>query len=107
MEGQRPIVDTFLGYNLMWFYPLVALFNLTGPDYVAMRIFFFAICALTAVLGFTIVRQATRQGWLALLVGVLLVLVPGMLFRNYMGFIGVISILLLIKGFVLDAGSRL
>jgi hypothetical protein len=107
MEGQRPIVDTFLGYNLMWFYPLVALFNLTGPDYVAMRIFFFAICALTAVLGFTIVHQATRQGWLALLVGVLLVLVPGMLFRNYMGFIGVISILLLIKGFVLDAGSRL
>jgi hypothetical protein len=107
MEGQRPIVDTFLGYNLMWFYPLVALFNLTGPDYVAMRIFFFAICALTAVLGFTIVHQATRQGWLALLVGVLLVLVPGMLFRNYMGFIGVISMLFLIKGFVLDSGSRL
>ena len=107
MEGQRPIVDTFLGYNLMWFYPLVALFHLTGPSYVAMRIFFFAICTLTAVLGFRIVHQVTRQGWLALLVGVLLILVPGMLFRNYMGFIGVFSILLLLKGFVLDAGSRL
>ena len=40
MEGQRPIVDTFLGYNLMWFYPLVGLFYLTGPDYLAMKVFF-------------------------------------------------------------------
>lgn len=103
MEGQRPIVDTFLGYNLLWFYPLVALFKITGPDYVAMRIFFFALCTLNALLGFFIVRAVTRQAWLATFVGTLLVLVPGMMFRNYMGLIGVLPMLAFLKGYVLAA----
>ena len=103
MEGQRPIVDTFLGYNLLWFYPLVALFKVTGPDYVAMRIFFFAVSTLSAILGFFIVRGVTRQAWLATVVAVLLVLVPGMMFRNYMGLIGVLSMLVLLRGYVLPA----
>lgn len=103
MEGQRPIADTFLGYNLMWFYPLVALFTLTGPDYVAMRVFFFVICAINGLLGYAVVRQVTRQAWLATTVAVILILVPGMLFRNYMGLIGVLSMLLLLKAYVLPA----
>ena len=37
LEGQRPIVDTFLGYNVMWFYPVAWLFKLTGPDYTALQ----------------------------------------------------------------------
>ncbi len=105
MEGQRPMVDTFLGYNLLWFYPLVALFKVTGPDYVAMRIFFFALCTLNALLGFFIVRSVTRQAWLATAVGVLLVLVPGMMFRNYMGLIGVLPMFLLLKAYVLPAST--
>lgn len=105
MEGQRPIVDTFLGYNLLWFYPLVALFKITGPDYVAMRVFFFALCILNALLGFFIVRAVTRQAWLATFVGTLLVLVPGMMFRNYMGLIGVLPMLALLKGYVLPAST--
>ncbi len=106
MEGQRPIVDTFLGYNLLWFYPLVALFQLTGPDYVAMRVFFFALCTINALLGFTIVRACTRQAWLATGVGVLLVLIPGMIFRNYMGFIGTLSMLVFLKAYVLPEKSN-
>lgn len=106
MEGQRPIVDTFLGYNLLWFYPLVALFHVTGPDYVAMRIFFFALSTVTALLGFLIVRDVTRKAWLAAGTGLLLVLVPGMMFRNYMGFIGVLSMFVLLKGYVLPARSE-
>ncbi len=105
MEGQRPIIDTFLGYNLLWFYPLVALFQVTGPDYVAMRIFFFALSTVSALLGFAIVRDVTRQAWLATGVGVLLVLVPGMMFRNYIGFIGTLSMFVLLKGYVLPARS--
>jgi hypothetical protein len=105
MEGQRPIVDTFLGYNLLWFYPLVALFKIAGPDYVLMRIFFFAICTLNALLGYAIVRSVTRQAWLAFCVALLLVLVPGMIFRNYMGLIGVLSSLLLLKAYVLPAAT--
>jgi len=105
MEGQRPIVDTFLGYNLLWFYPLVSLFHFVGPDYTAMRIFFFVICTLNAVLGYAIVRSVTRQAWLAFFTAILLVLVPGMIFRNYMGLIGVLSSLLLLKAYVLPAGT--
>lgn len=105
MDGQRPIVDTFLGYNLMWFYPLVAIFKFTGPDYLAMRLFFFVLSGANALLGYAIVRSVTRQAWLAVFVGVLLVLVPGMMFRNYMGLIGVLSSLLLLKAYVLPAGS--
>lgn len=105
MEGQRPIVDTFLGYNLLWFYPLVALFKITGPDYLAMRIFFFALCTLNALIGFFIVRAVTRQAWLATFVATLLVLIPGMMFRNYMGLIGVLPMLAFLKGYVLPASS--
>lgn len=103
IEGQRPIVDTFLGYNLLWFYPLVGLFHIAGPDYMVMKIFFFAICTLNAVLGYAIVRSITRQAWLAFFTAALLILVPGMIFRNYMGLIGVLSSLLLLKAYVLPA----
>jgi hypothetical protein len=101
MEGQRPIVDTFLGYNLMWFYPVVWLFQITGPDYLALRGFFFFLCALTALLAFFTVRRVTGSGSLALLTGVLLVLVPGMLFRNYMGLMAVANQLALVSAFLL------
>ncbi|MEY3479246.1 MAG: hypothetical protein RIQ71_21 [Verrucomicrobiota bacterium] len=106
MEGQRPIIDTFLGYNLLWFYPIVALFKCTGPDYTALRIFFFLICAVNALLGFAVVHAATRRSWLAFATGILLVLVPGMIFRNYMGLIGVLSMSVLLKAYVLPAPSE-
>ena len=51
LDGQRPIVDTFLGYNVMWFYPVAWLFKLTGPDYTALRIFFFRFAPATGVSG--------------------------------------------------------
>lgn len=106
MEGQRPIADTFLGYNLLWFYPIVALFKITGPDYTALRAFFFVLAAINALLGFIIVLATTRRAWLAMATGILLVLIPGMLFRNYMGLIGVLSMLVLLKAYVLPARSE-
>ena len=106
MEGQRPIADTFLGYNLLWFYPIVALFKVTGPDYTSLRIFFFVLCAINALLGFAVVRTTTHRSWLAFATAILLVLVPGMIFRNYMGFIGLLSMLVLLKAYVLPAESE-
>lgn len=105
MEGKRPIADTFLGYNLMWFYPLVAIFGVTGPHYLAMRVFFFALCALNAVLGYSVVRATTGKAWLSTGIGILLVIAPGMLFRNYMGLIGTLSALLFLRGYVLPAAN--
>src|SRR3981189_160977 len=84
LDGQRPIVDTFLGYNVMWFYPVAWLVQLTGPDYPALRIFFFALCTITGVLAFYIVRRVTGSGWFSVLTALGPVLIPGMMFRNYM-----------------------
>lgn len=81
MEGQLPFIDTYLGYNVMWFYPVVALFQLTGPDFVALRIYFFVLCTAIGVLGFLTVRRVTGIGWLSFAVGTMLILIPGMLFR--------------------------
>jgi len=106
MEGQLPLVDTFLGYNLMWFYPVAWLFELTGPNYIALRIYFFAFCTVTALMAFFIVRRLTGQGWYAILVAMGPLLVPGMMFRNYMGFLAVLNMLCLLNTFLLPQKTR-
>jgi hypothetical protein len=103
LEGQRPIVDTFLGYNLMWFYPIVAIFEIFGPNYLAMRIFFFVICVATAIIGYKVVQLCTKSAFLAMFVAVFMILVPGMIFRNYMGFIAILAMFMLLKGYVLKS----
>jgi hypothetical protein len=42
-EGWLPIKDMFVGYNLMWFYPLAGIFEITGPHLLATRIFFLCL----------------------------------------------------------------
>jgi hypothetical protein len=103
IEGQRMTVDSFLGYNLLWFMPVVWLFGWTGPDYLAMKAFFFVLSGITALLGWVVVRRVSHSGLLALAVACTLVLIPGMIFRNYMGFLGVANQLALLSAFVLPA----
>jgi hypothetical protein len=103
-EGWLPIKDTTLNYNVMWFYPVAWLFKLTGPDYVALRIYFFALCLVAGILGFLIVRRVTGLGWYALGAGLLILAIPGMLFRNYMGLLPLLNAWALLHAFVL--GSR-
>lgn len=103
LEGQRPIVDTFLGYNVMWFYPLVWLFQIVGPDFTAMRIFFYVLCALTGLMAYGVVHRVTRQAWLGVTTAVLVILLPGMLFRNYMGLLPVLNVFVLLHAFVYEA----
>ncbi len=100
MDGWLPIKETFLGYNLMWFYPVVWLFEIFGPSYIALRIFFFALCTLTGVMAFFIVRRVTGAGWYATGVALLPVLIPGMLFRNYMAFLVVLNMLVFLQAYV-------
>ena len=105
-EGWLPIKDTTLNYNVLWFYPVAWLFKLTGPDYIALRIYFFALCAASGLLGFLIVRRVTRLGWLALGVGLLIVAIPGMQFRNYMGLLPLLNVWALLNAFVLRDTQR-
>jgi len=102
MEGQRPITDTFLGYNVLWFYPVAWLFEITGPNYIALRLYFFAICTITGVLAFFVVRRVTGLGWYAVLAALCPILIPGMLFRNYMGFMAMLNMLTLLQAYVFE-----
>jgi hypothetical protein len=106
LEGWRPMVDMFVGYNLLWFYPIAGLFQITGPHMLAMQIFFMSLSALTGVLGFYLVKKTTGQAWLAMLTGGLMILMPGAMFRNYMGFIGTLASFALVFGYVIPAATH-
>ena len=107
LEGWRPIVDMFVGYNLLWFYPIAGLFKITGPHMLAMQIFFMSLSLITGGLGFHLVKKTTGQAWLALLAGGLMVLMPGAIFRHYMGFIGTLASFALVFGYIVPASTRL
>ncbi len=101
MAGQRPIVDTFLGYNVLWFVPVTWLFDLTGPNYLALRWYFFAFCTASGLLVYFVVFGQTRNAWFSAVPAIVAILVPGMIFRNYMPFLGVLNALLLTRAFVM------
>ena len=100
-HGSRPFVDTFLGYNLLWFYPIVWLFRIFGPNFTVVRIFFFALSVVMALLAYRIVLRATRRPLLSLAIGVILVLIPGIQFRNYLPFFGVANLMAMLEAFAL------
>ena len=109
-HGSRPFVDTFLGYNLLWFYPIVWLFRIFGPNFTAVRIFFFALSVVMALLGYRTVLRATGRPLVSLAVGVILTLIPGIQFRNYLPFFGVVDQMVILEAFALphrDQRTRL
>jgi hypothetical protein len=105
LGGERPIADMFLGYNLLWFYPLVWIFSLIGPHWLAMRIYFLMVALVTALLGYALVRRVTGLAWAAMATGVFMVLMPGAIFRNYLGLIGILAATVLLRGYVLEAAN--
>ena len=83
LAGQAPIKDVELGYNVGWFWPIVGLFKVAGVNFLVMRGYFFALSTVAAICGWAIVRRTTTNEWLALGVGLLLVVFPGSQFKNY------------------------
>jgi hypothetical protein len=105
-HGSRPFVDTFLGYNLLWFYPIVWLFRIFGPNFTLVRLFFFALSVLMALLAYRTLLRATRRPLLSLTIGVILVLIPGIQFRNYLPFFGVADLMVILEAFALPHRSQ-
>lgn len=106
MQGQRPILDTFLGYNVLWFFPVVWIFEMTGPNYLVLRGFFFVICILSAGLVYRVVLTYSKNALFSAVPCVIAILIPGMLFRNYMPFLGILNAWLLTSAFVVNRSSR-
>ncbi len=100
LEGERPLRDVALGYNVLWYYPVVGLFKIFGVSFVLLRVYCFVLSTIAAVLGFLVVDRVSRKPWFAFLVGVMLILVPGMTFKNYMPLIAVANIWCLV-GFII------
>ena len=112
LDGEIPFKDVELGYNVGWFLPIAGLFKITGANFVGLRVFFMALCALTSVLGFLTVERAARHAGrralalvLGFLTGVLLIVVPGMLFKNYNP-LAVVANSWALLGFVLAHNAR-
>ncbi len=97
LEGQRPFLEVELGYNVLWFYPVVGLFKIFGVSFVLLRAYCFALSTITAVFGFFAIDRVTRRPWFAFLVGLLLVLIPGSTFKNYIPLMAVANICCLLQ----------
>jgi hypothetical protein len=93
LDGEMPLRDVELSYNIGWFWPIVWLFKAVGVDFVLMRCYFFALSTVTALLGWTLVRRVTRSEILALAAGLALVIFPGSQFKNYIPLICVANTL--------------
>lgn len=106
LTGARPFIDTFLGYNLFWFYPIVWLFLITGPNFFVIRIFFFVLSGVTGLLGYRVVQKITGQPLLSLLAATIIILIPGMQFRTYMGLLGVGNLLFLLEAFTFEKSLK-
>ena len=105
--GERPIVDTFLGYNLGWFYPIAWLFKLAGPNYLILRAYFFLLGILSGLTAYFIIRLVTRKSLIALATGLVVILMPGVIGRNYMGLLGNLGMLSILGVFVITSKKRL
>jgi hypothetical protein len=112
LNGEIPYRDVELGYNIGWFIPIVALFKVMGVHFVGLRVFFMVLSTLAAVFGFLTVHRAARHAGrhalalpLAFATGIILVLVPGMLFKNYNPLAAVLNSWCLL-GFVLAVSAR-
>ncbi len=105
LNGERPLVDVTLNYNVLWFYPVVGLFKIFGVDFVLMRAYFFALSAIAALLAYFTVNRAGRQPWFALAVAILCVLVPGMIFKNYIPLLVIANSALLLRAALAAPGS--
>ncbi|HEV7869305.1 MAG TPA: hypothetical protein VGO90_16575 [Chthoniobacteraceae bacterium] len=106
LRGEVPMRDVVLNYNVLWFYPVVWLYELFGVSYVLLRGYCFALSTLTAVLAFFLVERTTRKPWLAFAVALIAVLIPGSTFKNYIPLLAVANTLCLLHVALAPATGR-
>jgi hypothetical protein len=82
-EGEIPYKDIAVAAGLLWPYSIAFLFWLFGVDFIAMKVYFFCLATVTALLGYaTVIRLGSRK-WLGFIAGLLLVLLPGSIHKIF------------------------
>jgi hypothetical protein len=87
MHGERPFRDVSPGYNVLWFYPISALFRAFGTNLLLMRAYFYAISTGSGLVAFFLLRRLDAPLWLALTQGVIVILINGQYFKAYIPFL--------------------
>ena len=95
MHGERPFVDLTLGYNVLWFYPISALFKIFGTNLLLMRAYFYAVSTASGLLAFLLLRRLDAPLWLSLLPAILVLLVTGQYYKSYIPFLVLANLLAL------------
>ena len=106
MHGEHPFLDIQPGYNVLWFYPISALFRVFGTNLLLMRCYFYAISACSGLIAFLTLRRLDAPLWLALIQGIIVISINGQYFKAYIPFL-VIANLFAITLFLTSRRKRL
>ena len=87
LHGERPFLNVSLGYNVLWFYPISALFRLFGTNLLLMRTYFYGISTASALIAFMLLRRLDAPLWLAFVQGLAVISVTGQYFKAYIPFL--------------------
>jgi hypothetical protein len=99
MNGESPFLNVTLGYNVLWFYPVSALFRLFGTNLLLMRVYFYGLSTASGLLSFLLLRRLRSPLGLAFAQGLGVILVTGQYYKAYIPFL-IISNLLAITLFL-------
>jgi hypothetical protein len=87
MHGERPFRDVSPGYNVLWFYPISALFRVFGTHLLLMRAYFYTISTGSGLIAFFLLRRLDAPLWLAFTQGLIVISVNGQYFKAYIPFL--------------------
>ncbi len=106
-HGEKPFIDLFLGYNLLWFYPISGLFEIFGGNLLVMRAYFYLIYLVSGVLAFLLLRLLKAPVWLAWIQSAIVIAVTGQYFKAYIPFLVILHLFCLTIFLKTDRSARL
>jgi hypothetical protein len=87
MHGERPFREVITGYNVLWFYPISALFRIFSSNLLYMREYFYAISTGSALIAFFLLRRLDAPLWLAFVQGLIVISINGQYYKAYIPFL--------------------
>lgn len=87
MHGERPFRDVMTGYNVLWFYPISALFRIFGANLLYLREYFYTISTGSGLIAFFLLRRLDAPLWLAFVQGLVVISINGQYFKAYVPFL--------------------